>query len=162
MSALDERVAIVTGANSGIGHVTALRFAEEGAAVIAFGCTHFEFDEYLDPFSGNDFKGNQAPFTPEFTFNISAQYEHKNGFFAWVQYNALGDIYFDEANTTRYRQSDYGLLNARFGYQRDWFSVVLFGRNLTDTDYYTNKIIDLDAGVPGEPQTFGFKTSINF
>ncbi len=129
---------------------------------VTFGYTNFEFDEYLDPFSGNDFKGKRAPFTPEFTLNISALYEHKNGFFAWIQFNALGDIYFDEANTPRYRQSDYGLLNARFGYQRDWFSVVLFGRNLTDTNYFTNKIIDLDAGVPGEPQTFGFKTSISF
>ena len=129
---------------------------------VAFGYTNFEFDEYRDPFSGNDFKGKRAPFTPEFTLNLSAQYEHKSGLFAWLEFKALGDTYYDEANTLRYMQSDYGLLNANLGYQREWLSIVLYSRNLTDSVYFTNKVIDLDAGIPGEPQMFGIKTSISF
>ena len=129
---------------------------------IAFGYTNFEFDEYLDPFTGNNFKGKRAPFTPEFTLNLSTSYEHKNGLFAWMEYKALGDTYYDEANTLRYMQSDYGVLNANIGYQRDWFSIVLYGRNLTESTYYTNKVIDIDAGVPGEPQTYGIMTSVRF
>src|SRR6476646_7376443 len=35
MSALKDRVAIITGANSGIGYATTQRFAHEGATVIA-------------------------------------------------------------------------------------------------------------------------------
>ncbi len=44
MNALADKVAIVTGASSGIGHATALLFAREGADVIVTGRREAELD----------------------------------------------------------------------------------------------------------------------
>ena len=44
MNAVGDKVAIVTGASSGIGHATALLFAREGAAVVVTGRRKAELD----------------------------------------------------------------------------------------------------------------------
>lgn len=44
MNALADKVAIVTGASSGIGHATALLFAREGAAVVVSARRQVELD----------------------------------------------------------------------------------------------------------------------
>lgn len=48
MNALADRVAIVTGASSGIGRATALLFAEEGAAVVVSARRQDELDAVVD------------------------------------------------------------------------------------------------------------------
>jgi len=121
----------------------------------AFGYTHAEFVRYQDPTTGVDLAGNDTPYTPEFTATAAAQYKHRLGFFGRVEFVAIGETFYDEANTGRFRQASYGLLNARLGYERKHFAVFLFGRNLTDTEYFVNKVVDLVAGVPGEPATIG-------
>ncbi|PYS47745.1 MAG: hypothetical protein DMF68_15145 [Acidobacteria bacterium] len=54
---LKDKVAIVTGATSGIGHATALRFAEAGAAVVAVGRNAQKLKEVVKEIEG---KGGEA------------------------------------------------------------------------------------------------------
>lgn len=128
----------------------------------AFGYTHAEFVRYQDPTTGADLAGNDTPYTPEFTATAAAQYKHRLGFFGRVEFVAIGETFYDEANTGRFRQASYGLLNARLGYERKHFAVFLFGRNLTDTEYFVNKVVDLVAGVPGEPATIGAMVQLSY
>jgi iron complex outermembrane receptor protein len=126
------------------------------------GYTRARFDRFRDPATGANLDGKRVPFSPEFTAALAAQYKHPTGLFARVEVRALGATFYDEANSGRLRQDSYALLDARFGYQAAHFSVALYGNNLTDTVYFTNKIKELDAGVPGAPQTVGVVASIAF
>lgn len=127
-----------------------------------FGYTDIQFDRFIDPVTSADLKGNRPPSVPEFNLLLAAQYKHRCGFFARVEYQALGQTYFEETNQAFFRQSSYGLLNARVGYEARYFSVFLFGRNLTDTEYFTKIVPDLYGGVPGTPQTVGVMVSVKY
>jgi NAD(P)-dependent dehydrogenase (short-subunit alcohol dehydrogenase family) len=52
---LEDRVAVVTGAGTGIGRATALRFAEEGATVIALGHHAENIEEVVAEIGGDSF-----------------------------------------------------------------------------------------------------------
>lgn len=126
------------------------------------GYVNAEFDEFTDAANGANYDGNTINFVPEFTLNAGVQYRCATGLFARVEVLAVGDYYFDEANTRS--QSAYPLLNAKLGWESKHFAVYLFGRNLLDEEYYNNAINfrqppnqDFFVGTPGDPLTVGFE-----
>jgi len=128
----------------------------------AFGYTDIQFDDFNDPDTGADLSGNQPTGVPEFTATVAAQYKHRTGLFGRVEFQAVGRTFYDEANSGAFAQSSYGLLHARLGYEARYWSVCLFGKNLTDTEYYTKKISELHAGVPGTPLTVGIAATVRY
>lgn len=126
------------------------------------GTTWIEFDRYKDPSTGATLDGNRAPFVPEFNLGLAAQYRSRSGLFARTELHLVGDTYFDDLNTQRGKQSSYALVHAKAGYESKHFAVYVYGNNLTDREYFTNKRVDLSAGVPGEPLTVGVETSLRY
>ena len=92
----------------------------------------------------------------------------KSGFYATAGVTAVGDYWFDEADSAK--QDAYALLHACVGWQGKNFGVAIFGRNLTDEQYYANAL-DLGprtgpnsffVGTPGDPLTIGGEISVRF
>ena len=108
----------------------------------------------LFTFTGASFSENRAPFSPKYTLNFGFQYEHPSGIFTLLKIQSLGETFFDETESARFRQSSFTVVNLAVGLKRERFEISLFGRNLTGTVYYTNKITDINAGVPGEPRLY--------
>jgi len=110
--------------------VTARLFA--GLSVMAgFGYNHVEFDKFKDV-KGN-YEGNMAPYAPEYTFNIGAQYRHSNGFYARADFIAHDEMYDDYANL--YSRDAYQVVNAKIGYETDRFDIYFYGKNIFDEEY---------------------------
>lgn len=128
----------------------------------AFGYTNFEFERYVDPFTGQDYAGNTAPFVPAFNANTAVQYKHVSGAFARIEMLAFGETYYDEANTQSLRQGSYALMNLKVGWEGEHAGVFFVAENLTDTFYFTNITPNLNAGIPGAPQYVGFEVTGNF
>lgn len=96
-----------------------------------FGYTDIEFDEFSDVFG--DYAGNTNPFSPEYTFNIGAQYRDKSGIFARVDIIGYGKMFFDKAN--KYSRGAYQLVNAKVGYETKHFDIYLYGKNIFNEEY---------------------------
>ena len=104
----------------------------EGLTLMAgFGYTHIEFDSFEDAL-GN-YEGNKAPYAPDYTFNIGAQYRHKTGMYARADLVGYGRMYFDKDNT--YSRDPYEVVNTRIGYETDKFDIYLYAENLFDREY---------------------------
>lgn len=105
----------------------------DGLSLIAsFGYNNIEFDEFNDV--RGDYKGNQNPFAPEYTYNLGAQYRHAvSGFYARADLIGYGKMYFDKANN--YSRDAYQIVNAKIGYEADSFDLYLYAKNLFDTEY---------------------------
>ncbi len=129
-----------------------------------FGYNHIEFDDYIDPFSGEDFKGNKVPYAPAFNFNIAGVFKHPTGFYARTDFLWTGKTYFDAANSTALSEQDYSLLNIIFGYEYKHFKMKAYVNNLTKTEYFTSKIPGANVGIgtPGIPRIFGVRVSLKF
>lgn len=135
----------------------------EGLELTAgLGWVDAQFDEYQSLETGEDLAGNTPPYVPNVTFNLAAQYKHTCGFFARVEWIVTGDTFFDETNMELGEQDAYGLFNARLGYEAEHWAVYVFGKNLTDTEYYSLKIPNLGAGIIGDPRSVGMMVSLNF
>ncbi len=104
-----------------------------------YGFTHAQFIEFND--GVNDYSGNFLPYAPQHTASLGASYD------CWIggrlldeivlsaSWQGAGKIYWNEANTLH--QNFYSLLNASVELRKGDFSLSLWGRNLTNTDYYT-------------------------
>jgi iron complex outermembrane receptor protein len=128
----------------------------------SIGYNQTQLRDYRDPFTDEDLGGNEAPYVPNFTALAALEDQHPSGVRAKVDYVVVGDTQFTDTNAERYRQSAYGVLNARVGYEREHFGVYVFARNLTDEKFFTNKSSDIDAGVIGEPRIFGVMGLVKF
>ncbi len=136
---------------------------------LAGGFQNAEFRDFTTPgpFSQN-YDGNDINFVPEFTLDASVTARAKGGFYATLGVTAVGQYWFDEGNTEK--QDAFALLYARAGWTHKNFGISVFGRNLTDTEYYANAL-DLGprtgpnsffVGTPGDPLTFGGQVDIKF
>lgn len=148
-----------------------LEFAARPAAGWEFsggiGYTHAEYDRYFDSVNGVSLNGKTISFVPELTGNIAGQYRFPCGFYARVEVQALGDYYLTEDNAAK--QSAFGLLNCRVGYDTKHWSIYVFGRNVLDKEYAANAL-DLRWGgqpdmivlQPGNPATVGVALTARF
>ena len=88
-----------------------------------------------------------APYAPKYTFNIGAQYRHRNGFYARADLIGYDKMYTDYANT--YKRDAYQIVNAKIGYETDRFDIYLYGKNIFDEEYDTEGEYYINYSEPG-------------
>jgi len=126
----------------------------------AFGYTHIRFDKFIDPVTNVDLSGNSPPYVPEKNLTIAAQYKHPTGIFFRSEWRWNGRIYFDDTNSTAFKEKSYSILNARIGYQYADINFYLFAKNLTDSQFH-KFIFPPNTGTPNKSRSFGVKVSID-
>ena len=128
-----------------------------------FGYTDAEFTDNSNPFTGEDFDGNQLLYAPDYTYNLAAQYRSPGGFFGRLELQGVGTIFFDEANTVK--EDPFTIVNARIGYEFNKTGVYLFSNNLFDTEYISLAFPDGFGGTLagyGDRRTFGVEVRQQF
>ena len=118
----------------------------------------------------SEIPGNHAPKNTPFSFNLGMQYLHtlndKMNLFTRVDYERRGKKYWQIDNLDV--QESLDLLGLRIGVQSDNWSVTLWGKNLTDEEYYTDFNpaeflgAPIDIGFPAQPRSYGIDISYNF
>lgn len=135
-----------------------------------FGYTDAEYIDWIatewnSDYTGltqNDYSGKTVAGVPEYTGHLGVQYRHTRGLFVRADVNGVGPVYADQAN--RIKEDAYALVNLQLGYETEYFDVVLWGKNIFDTEYY---IVSYDwDGLKlvqdGNPAMFGLRITLRF
>ena len=85
-----------------------------------------------------------------------------NGFFIAGAARFVGDTFYDENEAGAFSQGSYNVVDAQIGYKTDDWSLVLYGRNILDEDYYTFINQSIFAGTPGDPNVVGVRYERRF
>ncbi|MEM8614096.1 MAG: TonB-dependent receptor [Cyanobacteria bacterium P01_H01_bin.105] len=136
----------------------------DGLDLIAgFGWLDAEYTDYSDPNLG-DFSGNNLTYSPEYTFNLAAQYRAADGLFGRLEAQGFGTTFFNDDNSLR--QRPYVLINARLGYEFDRQGIYVFANNIFDFRPLTTKASffggALTTATYGAPATFGVQYRMRF
>ncbi len=134
------------------------------------GYTDAEYDEWIatewnsdyTDLTRNDYSGKTVPSVPEYTGHLGIQYRYAGGFFTRVDVNAVGPLYADQKN--RLKEDAYALVNLQLGYETEHFDVVVWGKNVFDTEYHT-VTYDWDGWKmvqDGDPARFGIRVVTRF
>jgi iron complex outermembrane receptor protein len=92
-----------------------------------------EFDDYVNVF-GEDLSGRSQAQAPEYQYSLGGRYDFSPGVFLRLEVEGKDKFYFSDRHN---EQSDsYDLVNASAGIERQQWTLTLWGRNLTDEDYY--------------------------
>ncbi len=129
---------------------------------MGIGLSDVTFDSHVDVFTGANYSGLNAPFVPEYTIRGSVQYNFENGLFVQGAFRAIGATNYDEANNPLFRQGDYNVFDAQFGYRGERFSIAVYGKNIGDEFYYNFINPQVFAGTPGDPEVFGARFDAKF
>jgi iron complex outermembrane receptor protein len=122
-----------------------------------------EFNQYRNPFTGQDFSGNRLNYAPNLTYNLGVQYRSPQGIFGRLEVQGFGTTYFDDAN--QLRQSPYALVNVRLGYEAKNYGIYVFGNNIFDTKYLTSAFVFPPPNVIGgfgDRATVGVQFKLKF
>jgi iron complex outermembrane recepter protein len=107
------------------------RITDELMLMASFGYTDLKFDDFKDVFG--DYKDNQNPYAPDYTFNFGGQYRHATGFYARADLIGYGKMYLEKANM--YSRDAFEMVNAKIGYETEQFDCYLYGNNIFDEEY---------------------------
>lgn len=122
------------------------------------------FVEYED--DGVDYAGNHFPNAPRNTANLSLRYQTELGLFADLSWSRADGSYTDRENSDDLRADARDLFGARIGYQGETFGVELFGQNLSDKFYITDRFnspsLGIDAAYVGDPREIGARLNYQF
>ncbi|NEO32465.1 MAG: TonB-dependent receptor [Symploca sp. SIO3C6] len=136
----------------------------KGLSIIAgFGFVDAEFTDFTNPFTGENFDGNELSYSPDFTYNLAVQYRAPVGILARVELQGVGPIFFNDANEIE--QGSFALLNARLGYELDNYGIYLFANNITDVEHLVSAGVFPGFGTLvtyGAPATFGVQVRTRF
>lgn len=130
--------------------------------IAGFGYTDAEYTEYFNPFTGEDFDGNQLVYAPEFTYNLAIQYRARFGLFSRVELQGLGNNFFDDNNSLK--QESFALVNTRIGYETQGYGIYFYVNNLFDEEYLTAAFASAGTTLAsyGERRTFGVQVKSEF
>lgn len=106
-----------------------------------------------------DYKGKINPFAPKYNYSIGTQYRDESGYYARVDINACGKIYFDKAN--EYERKAYTLVNTKIGYERNNFDIYFYAKNLFDKEY-DSKGYNKFYTIYSEPREVGVQFTYRF
>jgi iron complex outermembrane receptor protein len=132
-----------------------------GLEILAGGAyTDAQYEDYTS--GANVYDDKRIMDSPEYTLHIGVTYRFDNGFFINGKYAHFGEIYFDPANTRS--QKNYGLADAKIGYETEHFDIYVYGKNLFDQDYVTraSEVNNTWYGRAGAPRTFGVMLTTRF
>jgi len=123
------------------------------------GLTRVTLQDFTDPFTQVSYSGNQAPYAPSGNAALSVDYQPAAGFFCGAGLTWTGRTYYDEQETSDLSQGGYTLLGAFAGYAFTGGDVRFFGRNLSDTRYYSSITPGVGHGTPGAPRLWGVEVT---
>ncbi|WP_269716326.1 TonB-dependent receptor [Caulobacter sp. NIBR2454] len=127
-----------------------------------------KYDDYIDPLRGINYGGNKIQRTPDYQFNVGADWRHEVAsdyeLAAHIEYSYQDDIFWGPEETNM--EDGYGQLDARisFGRQDRGWNVAVFGKNLTDKLYRSSIIpfVGDEVSLFGPPRTYGVRLSGRF
>ena len=134
------------------------------------GLLQTEYENYTDT-QGNDLSGRDQAQAPHYQYAVGGHYDIGAGFYLRMDMEGKDSYYFSDRH--RVKSPSYNLLNLRLGYVHENWSVALWGRNITDENYYVrgfgtfgNDPRDEYAVEPyyqyGEPRVLGVSASYDF
>ncbi len=97
------------------------------------GLLETEYENYIDA-QGNDLSGRDQAQAPRYQYAVGGHYDFASGFYLRADLEGKDSYFFSDRH--RVRSPSYDLLNLRLGYVHNNWSVALWGRNITDKDYY--------------------------
>lgn len=118
-----------------------------------------------------DLDGLTLPRAPEWQANLGLQGDFpmdRGNLMVRLDYHWQSEIYFTVFNVDAASEDSYGFVNLRAEYQQDNWRLALFGKNLTDEEYFTNQILTGSlygaefVGALGAPRTAGVELSFQF
>lgn len=124
------------------------------------GLTDVTLKNFTDPFTGVNYSGNRAPYVPTGNAALRVAYHPARGLFYGASLTWTGRTFYNEQETAALSQKSYALLDADAGYSFGRGSVRVFGRNLTDKEYYSSITPGVYHGTPGTP--FNWGGEVNF
>jgi outer membrane receptor protein involved in Fe transport len=92
-----------------------------------------KFDQFIDR-EGRDLSGRDQAHAPGYMFHLAADYSW-NRWFLQASIDGKDDFYFSDGHSVQ--SESFTLVNARIGYETEAWNLSLWGRNLTDKDYFT-------------------------
>jgi iron complex outermembrane receptor protein len=129
---------------------------------VTLGVTDVTLREFSDPFTGANYAGKRAPYTPDYDALFNLVWRPARGWFARAEAAATGRTYYDESEDLRFAARAHTVLNLQAGYDGGPWRVSVFGRNLTDEGYYSLIVPGVGHAVPGAPRTFGVECMVRF
>ncbi len=130
-------------------------FFESLTASVDLGITSVKLRRFRDPFTGDDYGGNRAPYVPIYDASMRLAYRHRRGWLGDIELTANGKTFYTEDEDSAFAQKAYALLRARLGYDTGRYRIIVFGENLTDEEYYRSISPGTFHGTPGAPRTVG-------
>jgi outer membrane receptor protein involved in Fe transport len=97
------------------------------------GLLETEFDEYVTP-DGVDMSGREQAHAPSYQYALGGRWDFGRGFYCRMDLEGKDEFYFSDRHNVKSPAQDQ--LHMRLGYTGDNWSLALWGRNLTDEDYY--------------------------
>jgi len=99
------------------------------------GLLETEFEEYITPAPDSvDMSGRDQAHAPSYQYAIGGHFDFGAGIYLRVDLEGKDEFYFSDSHNVKSPSQDQ--LHMRLGYDREKWSVALWGRNLTDEDYY--------------------------
>jgi|GEM_PF-3363648 len=132
-------------------------------AIAGFGYVDATFEDFSNPFDGEELESNNLPYVREYTYNLALQYRAKFGLFSRLELEGVGTSFFDNPN--EFKRDPYTLVNARIGYEQDNYGIYFFANNIFNTEYLTTAF---DFGSLGQiasygnPATYGVQVKTQF
>jgi len=124
----------------------------------SYGFTDVTLDEYRD--AKGDYSGNKKTYAPDYNYNIGIQYRDAKGYFARVDLNGEGKMYFDNAN--KLSRDAYKLVNAKIGYEADSYDIYLYGKNIFDKEYNSVGMFNFGGTKYSQPREIGVQLAYRF